>query len=400
MPIYLDYAATTPVDSRVAQKMHDYLTMDGCFGNPASHSHLFGWEAEKAVNWAREQVAHLIHASPKEIIWTSGATESNNLAIKGAAQFHQKKGRHIITSKTEHKAVLDPCHYLSQAGFEVTYLDPDANGIITLETVRAAVRDDTTLVSVMYANNETGTLNDIASIGEFTRANGIVFHVDGAQAAGKVNVDVNTENIDLLSLNAHKIYGPKGIGALYVRRKPRMRLAAQIHGGGHERGFRSGTLPTHQIIGMGEAYRIANDELSADQTHVKSLANQLWDGLKNLPEVYMNGANAPRIDNIMNISFGFVEGDALMRAVSELAVSSGSACTSGSVEPSYVLRALGVPDDLASSSIRFSFGRMTTEADIRRTVELMLVEVEKLRQLSPLWTVRQNGISHSNATEF
>lgn len=400
MPIYLDYAATTPVDSRVAQKMHDYLTMDGCFGNPASHSHLFGWEAEKAVNWAREQVAHLIHASPKEIIWTSGATESNNLAIKGAAQFHQKKGRHIITSKTEHKAVLDPCHYLSQAGFEVTYLDPDANGIITLETVRAAVRDDTTLVSVMYANNETGTLNDIASIGEFTRANGIVFHVDGAQAAGKVNVDVNTENIDLLSLNAHKIYGPKGIGALYVRRKPRMRLAAQIHGGGHERGFRSGTLPTHQIIGMGEAYRIANDELSADQTHVKSLANQLWDGLKNLSEVYMNGANAPRIDNIMNISFGFVEGDALMRAVSELAVSSGSACTSGSVEPSYVLRALGVPDDLASSSIRFSFGRMTTEADIRRTVELMLVEVEKLRQLSPLWTVRQNGISHSNATEF
>lgn len=400
MPIYLDYAATTPVDSRVAQKMHDYLTMDGCFGNPASHSHLFGWEAEKAVNWAREQVAHLIHASPKEIIWTSGATESNNLAIKGAAQFHQKKGRHIITSKTEHKAVLDPCHYLSQAGFEVTYLDPDANGIITLETVRSAVRDDTTLVSVMYANNETGTLNDIASIGEFTRANGIVFHVDGAQAAGKVNVDVNTENIDLLSLNAHKIYGPKGIGALYVRRKPRMRLAAQIHGGGHERGFRSGTLPTHQIIGMGEAYRIANDELSADQTHVKSLANQLWDGLKNLPEVYMNGANAPRIDNIMNISFGFVEGDALMRAVSELAVSSGSACTSGSVEPSYVLRALGVPDDLASSSIRFSFGRMTTEADIRRTVELMLVEVEKLRQLSPLWTVRQNGISHSNATEF
>lgn len=400
MPIYLDYAATTPVDSRVAQKMHDYLTMDGCFGNPASHSHLFGWEAEKAVNWAREQVAHLIHASPKEIIWTSGATESNNLAIKGAAQFHQKKGRHIITSKTEHKAVLDPCHYLSQAGFEVTYLDPDANGIITLETVRSAVRDDTTLVSVMYANNETGTLNDIASIGEFTRANGIVFHVDGAQAAGKVNVDVNTENIDLLSLNAHKIYGPKGIGALYVRRKPRMRLAAQIHGGGHERGFRSGTLPTHQIIGMGEAYRIANDELSADQTHVKSLANQLWDGLKNLPEVYMNGANAPRIDNIMNISFGFVEGDALMRAVSELAVSSGSACTSGSVEPSYVLRALGVPDDLASSSIRFSFGRMTTEADIRRTVELMLVEVEKLRQLSPLWTVRQNGASHSNATEF
>lgn len=400
MPIYLDYAATTPVDSRVAQKMHDYLTMDGCFGNPASHSHLFGWEAEKAVNWAREQVANLIHASPKEIIWTSGATESNNLAIKGAAQFHQKKGRHIITSKTEHKAVLDPCHYLSQAGFEVTYLDPDANGIITLETVRAAVRDDTTLVSVMYANNETGALNDIASIGEFTRANGIVFHVDGAQAAGKVNVDVNTENIDLLSLNAHKIYGPKGIGALYVRRKPRMRLVAQIHGGGHERGFRSGTLPTHQIIGMGEAYRIANDELSADQTHVKSLANQLWDGLKNLPEVYMNGANAPRIDNIMNISFGFVEGDALMRAVSELAVSSGSACTSGSVEPSYVLRALGVPDDLASSSIRFSFGRMTTEADIRRTVELMLVEVEKLRQLSPLWTVRQNGISHSNATEF
>lgn len=389
MPIYLDYAATTPVDPRVAEKMHGYLTLDGNFGNPASHSHVFGWEAEKAVNWAREQVAELIQASPKEIVWTSGATESNNLAIKGTAHFHQKKGKHIITSKTEHKAVLDPCHHLAQSGFDITYLEPNADGAITLDEVKAAVRDDTLLVSIMYANNETGICNDIAAIGEFTRANQIILHVDGAQAAGKLAIDVNAHNIDLLSLNAHKIYGPKGIGALYVRRKPRMRLTAQMHGGGHERGFRSGTLPTHQIVGMGEAYRLAKDELITDQAHVKQLADQLWQGLQHLPAVYLNGETAPRIDNVMNISFGFIEGDALMRAVSELAVSSGSACTSGSLEPSYVLRAMGVADELAASSIRFSFGRMTTEADIARTIELVTDAVKKLRELSPLWAMHQ-----------
>ncbi len=392
MAIYLDYAATTPVEQQVAHKMMNYLTIDGNFGNPASHSHHFGWQAEKAVNRAREQVAALINASPKEIIWTSGATESDNLAIKGSAYVNQRKGKHIITSKTEHKAVLDSCHQLQREGFAVTYLDPNADGAIGLAEVKAAVRDDTILVSLMYVNNETGVVNDIAAIGAFTRQHNIVLHVDGAQAAGKIAIDVDADNIDLLSLTAHKIYGPKGIGALYVRRKPRIRLQAQMHGGGHERGFRSGTLPTHQVVGMGEAYRLAKEELKKDQAHVKLLAERLWNGLKDIPEIYLNGANAKRIDNVMNISFAFVDGEALMRSISELAVSSGSACTSGSHEPSYVLRALGVSDELASSSIRFSFGRMTSVADIDRAIDLIRTAVEKLRALSPLWEMHQDGI--------
>ncbi len=392
MAIYLDYAASTPVDQRVAHKMMNYLTIDGNFGNPASHSHNFGWQAEKAVNQAREQVAALINASPKEIVWTSGATESDNLAIKGLAYINQRKGKHIITSKTEHKAVLDTCYQLGRAGFDVTYLDPNADGAISLAEVKGAVRDDTILVSLMYVNNETGIINDIANIGQFTRENNIIFHVDGAQAAGKIAIDVDANHIDLLSLTAHKIYGPKGIGALYVRRKPRIRLEVQMHGGGHERGFRSGTLPTHQIVGMGEAYRLAKEELGKDQAHVKLLAERLWNGLKDIPEVYLNGANARRIDNVMNISFAFVDGEALMRSISELAVSTGSACTSGSHEPSYVLRALGVSDELASSSIRFSFGRMTSIADIEQAIDLIRAAVEKLRALSPLWEMHQDGI--------
>lgn len=392
MSIYLDYAATTPVDKRVADKMINYLTIDGNFGNAASRSHIFGWEAEKAIDWSREQVANLINAGPKEIIWTSGATESDNLAIKGAAHFNQRKGKHIITSKTEHKAVLDTCRQLEREGFEVTYLDPNKDGAITVDEVKAAVRPDTTVISIMYANNETGVINDIANIGQFTRESKIIFHVDGAQAAGKIAIDVEADNIDLLSLTAHKIYGPKGIGALYVRRKPRVRLEAQMHGGGHERGFRSGTLPTHQIVGMGEAYRIAKQDLEKDQQHVKILADRLWNGVKDIPEVYLNGANAKRINNVMNISFAFIEGESLMMSINELAVSSGSACTSASLEPSYVLRALGVPDELASSSIRFSFGRMTTIDDIDRAIELIQAAVEKLRALSPLWEMHQAGI--------
>ncbi len=392
MSIYLDYAATTPVDKRVADKMINYLTIDGNFGNAASRSHIFGWEAEKAIDWSREQVANLINAGPKEIIWTSGATESDNLAIKGAAHFNQRKGKHIITSKTEHKAVLDTCRQLEREGFEVTYLDPNKDGAITVDEVKAAVRPDTTVISIMYANNETGVINDIANIGQFTRENKIIFHVDGAQAAGKITIDVDADNIDLLSLTAHKIYGPKGIGALYVRRKPRIRLEAQMHGGGHERGFRSGTLPTHQIVGMGEAYRIAKQDLEKDQQHVKILADRLWNGVKDIPEVYLNGANAKRINNVMNISFAFIEGESLMMSINELAVSSGSACTSASLEPSYVLRALGVADELASSSIRFSFGRMTTIDDIDRAIELIQAAVEKLRALSPLWEMHQAGI--------
>lgn len=392
MAIYLDYAATTPVDQRVADKMVNYLTIDGNFGNPASRSHHFGWDAEKDVDWAREQVANLINAGSKEIIWTSGATESDNLAVKGATLFNQRRGKHIVTSKTEHKAVLDPCRQLERQGFEVTYLDPNEDGAITLAEVKAAVRDDTILVSIMHVNNETGIINDIHAIGAFTRENKIIFHVDGAQAAGKIPIDVEADNIDLLSLTAHKIYGPKGVGALYIRRKPRIRLESLIHGGGHERGFRSGTLPTHQIVGMGEAYRIAQIDLEKDQTHVKQLANRLWDGVKDIPEVYLNGANAKRIDNVMNISFAFIEGESLMMSINELAVSSGSACTSASLEPSYVLRAMGVADELASSSIRFSFGRMTTEADIDRAIELIRVAVDKLRALSPLWEMHQDGI--------
>jgi len=392
MAIYLDYAATCPVDQRVADKMMQYLTVNGNFGNAASRSHTFGWEAENAVDWSREQVAALISGSSKEIIWTSGATESDNLAIKGAAHFNQRKGKHIITAKTEHKAVLDTCRQLEREGFEVTYLDPNADGAITLAEVKAAVRDKTTLISIMYVNNETGVINDIAAIGAFTRQHKIIFHVDGAQAAGKIPIDVEADNIDLLSLTSHKVYGPKGIGALYVRRKPRVRLEAQMHGGGHERGFRSGTLPTHQIIGMGEAYRIAKEELERDSAHFNLLARRLWQGVASIPEVYLNGDNAKRVDNIMNISFAFIEGESLMMSINELAVSSGSACTSASLEPSYVLRALGVADELASSSIRFSFGRTTTLADIDRAIELILAAVDKLRALSPLWEMHQAGI--------
>lgn len=392
MAIYLDYAATTPVDPRVAEKMMQYLTIDGTFGNAASRSHQFGWSAEEAVDLARQQIADLIHADAKEIVFTSGATESDNLAIKGAAHFNQRKGKHIITSKTEHKAVLDTCRQLEREGFEVTYLDPDENGVITRDLVASALRDDTVLISIMYVNNETGIINEIPAIGALAREHKIVFHVDGAQAAGKIAIDVEADCIDLLSLTAHKIYGPKGIGALYVRRKPRVRLEAQMHGGGHERGFRSGTLPTHQIVGMGEAYRLAKLELEKDQAHVKVLATRLWDGLKDIPEVYLNGAHAPRIDNVVNISFAFIEGESLMMSINELAVSSGSACTSASLEPSYVLRALGVADELASSSIRFSFGRMTTVEDIDTAVALIRKAVDKLRALSPLWEMHEAGI--------
>ncbi len=390
--IYLDYAATNPVDSRVAEKMMHYLTTEGTFGNAASRSHRFGWEAEQAVEKAREQVASVINASAKEIIWTSGATESDNLALKGAARFNQRRGKHIITSKTEHKAVLDSCRQLEREGFEVTYLDPDENGTITLELVKQAVREDTTVVSIMYVNNETGIINDITAIGAFTREKGIVFHVDAAQAVGKTVVDVERDNIDLMSLASHKCYGPKGIGALYIRRKPRVRIEAIIHGGGHERGFRSGTLPTHQIVGMGEAYALVAAEFEQDKAHADKLAKRLWGGLKDIDEVYLNGEHANRVGNIMNISFAFIEGESLMMSISELAVSSGSACTSASLEPSYVLRALGVADELASSSIRFSFGRMTTEADIDRAIELIRHAVEKLRELSPLWEMHQSGI--------
>lgn len=386
--IYLDYAATSPVDVRVAKKMMDYLTPDGIFANAASHSHALGWQAEKAVNWAREQVAALINAGVKEIIWTSGATESDNLAIKGAAQWNQRKGKHIITSKTEHKAVLDTCAFLQKEGFEVTYLDPNGNGAITLNEVKNALRPDTVLVSIMYVNNETGIINDIANIGKFMRQQGIIFHVDGAQAAGKIHIDVDADSIDLLSLTAHKLYGPKGIGALYIRRKPRIRLQAQIHGGGHERGFRSGTLPTHQIVGMGEAYRLAKIEMAHDQAHSKALAEQLWNGVKDLPEVDINGRQALRSNNVLNLRFGFVDGEALMRELGELAVSSGSACISASFEPSYVLRALGVSDELAASSIRFSFGRMTRSEDIDHAIVLIRKAVKKLRALSPAWKIR------------
>lgn len=382
--IYLDYAATSPVDTRVAEKMMNYLTLDGIFANPASHSHALGWQAEKAVNEAREQVAELINANVKEIIWTSGATESDNLAIKGAAQFNQHKGKHIITAKTEHKAVLDTCAFLQREGFDVTYLDPNANGVITVTEVQNALRPDTILVSIMYVNNETGIINDIANIGKLAREKGLIFHVDGAQAAGKIAIDVNADNIDLLSLTAHKIYGPKGIGALYVRRKPRIRLQAQIHGGGHERGFRSGTLPTHQVVGMGEAYRLAKAEITQDQAHSKILADKLWHGIKDLPEVDINGAKAERSHNVLNIRFGSVNGEALIRELSELAVSSGSACISASFEPSYVLRALGISDEQAASSIRFSFGRMTRLEDIDRTVVLIRQALETLRKLSAL----------------
>ncbi|EFH73300.1 aminotransferase NifS [Vibrio cholerae RC385] len=392
LPIYLDYSATCPVDPRVAEKMVQYMTMDGTFGNPASRSHRYGWQAEEAVDTAREQIAALLNADPREIVFTSGATESDNLAIKGVAHFYNKQGKHIITSKTEHKAVLDTMRQLEREGFEVTYLDPESNGLIDLAKLEAAMRDDTILVSIMHVNNEIGVVQDIAAIGELCRSRKVVFHVDAAQSAGKVAIDVQEMNVDLISLSAHKAYGPKGIGALYVRRKPRIRLEAQMHGGGHERGFRSGTLPTHQIVGMGEAFRIAKEELQQDYDHALKLRNRLLDGIKDMEAVTINGDLDQRVPHNLNVSFAFVEGESLLMALKDLAVSSGSACTSASLEPSYVLRALGLNDELAHSSIRFSFGRFTTEAEIDYAIELIRVAVDKLRAMSPLWDMYKDGV--------
>ncbi len=396
LPIYLDYSATTPIDERVAAKMAEYLTIEGRFGNPASRSHEFGWKAEQAVDLARQQVADLIHADPREIVWTSGATESDNLAIKGAAHFYRKKGNHIVTVKTEHKAVLDTCRQLEREGFEVTYLGPEDNGLIDIEKLKAATTDDTILISVMHVNNEIGVIQDIAAIGEFARDKKIIFHVDAAQSAGKVEIDMETLKVDLMSFSAHKIYGPKGIGALYVRRKPRVRLEAQMHGGGHERGLRSGTLATHQIVGMGEAFRIAGEEMASENDRIRMLRDRLYDGLKDAEEVYVNGDYDHRIAGNINISFNFVEGESLIMALRDLAVSSGSACTSASLEPSYVLRALGRNDELAHSSIRFGIGRFTTVEEIDYTIDVVKKAVDKLRDLSPLWDMYKDGIDLSS----
>ncbi|MFA0435980.1 IscS subfamily cysteine desulfurase [Vibrio breoganii] len=392
LPIYLDYSATCPVDERVAEKMVQYMTMDGTFGNPASRSHRYGWQAEEAVDTAREQIADLFNADPREIVFTSGATESDNLAIKGAARFYSKKGKHIITCKTEHKAVLDPCRQLEREGFEVTYLAPEANGIIDLNKLKDAMREDTVLVSIMHVNNEIGVIQDITSIGELCRERKIVFHVDAAQSAGKLPIDVQETKVDLLSLSAHKAYGPKGIGALYVRRKPRIRLEAQMHGGGHERGFRSGTLPTHQIVGMGEAFRVAKLDMEKDYQHALNLRNRLFNAVKDLEAVTVNGDFEQRVPHNLNVSFAFVEGESLLMSLKDLAVSSGSACTSASLEPSYVLRALGLNDELAHSSVRFSFGRYTTEEEIDYAVEQIRTAVTKLRDMSPLWDMYKEGI--------
>ena len=389
-PIYLDYAATTPVDKRVAEKMIPYLTET--FGNPASSSHAFGWVAEEAVEKARADIAALINADAKEIVFTSGATESDNLAIKGAANFYNTKGKHLITVKTEHKAVLDTMRELERQGFEVTYLGVQENGLIDLEELKAAIRDDTILISVMWVNNEIGVVQDIPAIGAICRERKIIFHVDAAQACGKVPVDVEAAKIDLLSMSGHKVYGPKGIGALYVRRKPRVRLEAQMHGGGHERGFRSGTLPTHQIVGMGEAFRIAKEELEQDMAHYRKLRDIFLKGIEGIEEVYINGDLEHRAPNNLNVSFNFVEGESLIMAVKELAVSSGSACTSASLEPSYVLRALGRNDELAHSSLRITFGRMTTEEEVQFAAELIKSKIGKLRELSPLWEMFKDGI--------
>ena len=391
-PIYLDYSSTTPVDPRVADKMMECLTLEGNYGNPASRSHMLGWKAEEAVETARRQIADLIKADPREIVWTSGATEADNLAIKGVAHFYSKKGKHIITSKIEHKAVLDSCRQLEREGCEVTYLDPDDKGLISPQTVADAIREDTILVSLMHVNNEIGVVNDIEEIGKITRKKGVIFHVDAAQSTGKIDIDLENMQVDLMSLTAHKTYGPKGIGALYVRRKPRVRIAPQIHGGGHERGMRSGTLATHQIVGMGEAYRIAKEEMHQDHERVLTLRNRLLDGLKDIEEVYVNGDIGNRIAGNLNISFNFVEGESLMMALRDLAVSSGSACTSASLEPSYVLRALGLNDELAHSSLRITVGRFTTEEEIDYAVEKIHEAVAKLRELSPLWDMYKDGV--------
>lgn len=393
-PIYLDYSATTPVDKRVAAKMIPFLTED--FGNPASRSHPFGWTAEKAVEEAREEVAKLVNADPREIVWTSGATESNNLAIKGAAHFYSAtKGKHVITVATEHKAVIDPVRELEREGFEATFLQPEPNGLIDLEKFKAAIRPDTVLASVMFVNNEIGVIQDIEAIGNICRENNIIFHVDSAQATGKVAIDLEKLPVDLMSFSAHKTYGPKGIGALYVRRKPRIRIEAQMHGGGHERGMRSGTLATHQIVGMGEAFRIAREEMGAENERVRMLRDRLLKGLQEIDEVYVNGDLEHRVPHNLNISFNFVEGESLIMAVKDIAVSSGSACTSASLEPSYVLRALGRSDELAHSSIRFSIGRFTTEEDVDYTINLMKSKIGKLRELSPLWEMHLDGVDLS-----
>lgn len=389
-PIYLDYSATTPVDPEVVEKMVPWLYEH--FGNPASRSHAFGWEAEEAVENARKQVAELVNADPREIVWTSGATESNNLAIKGAAHFYAERGKHIITIKTEHKAVLDTTRELERQGFEVTYLDVQENGLIDLDVLKAAIRPDTILISVMFVNNEIGVVQDIASIGELCREKGIVFHVDAAQAAGKVDIDLQTLKVDLMSFSAHKTYGPKGIGALYIRRKPRIRIEAQMHGGGHERGFRSGTLATHQIVGMGEAFHLAKLHMQEENERIRALRDRLWNGLSEIEEVYLNGDMDQRVPHNLNVSFNYVEGESLIMAIKELAVSSGSACTSASLEPSYVLRALGRNDELAHSSIRFTIGRFTTEEEIDFAVELIKSRVGKLRDMSPLWEMAKEGI--------
>ena len=390
--IYLDYASTTPVDPRVASKMMDFLTPEGEFGNPASLSHRFGWKADEAVEEARSHVANLVNCDPREVVWTSGATEADNLAIKGVARFYKSKGNHIITSKIEHKAVLDPCRQLEREGFEVTYLDPDDKGVISPEAVKAAIKDSTVLVSIMHINNELGTVNDISKIGDVTRDKGIFFHVDAAQSTGKVNIDLEKMSVDLMSFSAHKTYGPKGVGALYVRRKPRVRLEALIHGGGHESGMRCGTLATHHIVGMGEAFRLANKQMEEDHKKISKYHEKFLDKVKEIDHVYINGDLNNKVPNILNVSFNFVEGESLIMGLKDIAVSSGSACTSASLEPSYVLRALGRKDELAHSSIRFSFGRFTSDDDVKNTLDILGNVVHRLRELSPLWEMHLDGI--------
>ena len=395
LPIYLDYSATTPVDPRVAKKMCECLTLDGNFGNAASRSHVYGWRAEEAIENARRQVADLIKADPREIVWTSGATESNNLAIKGIAHFYVSKGKHIITSKLEHKAVLDTTRQLEREGYEVTYLDPTDEGLVTADMVAAALRDDTVLVSIMHVNNEIGTINDIAAIGELTRSKGVLFHVDAAQSAGKIDIDLEKLKVDLMSFSAHKIYGPKGMGALYVSRKPRVRLEAQMHGGGHERGMRSGTLATHQIVGMGEAFELARLEMAEESKRIAELNKRFYDKVRDMEELYLNGSATQRVPHNLNLSFNYVEGESLIMALKDMAVSSGSACTSASLEPSYVLRALGRSDELAHSSIRFTFGRFTTEEEVDHAAGQIREAVQRLRDLSPLWDMHNDGVDLS-----
>ena len=392
MPIYLDYSSTTPVDERVAKKMLECLTVEGKFGNPASRSHPYGWDSDKLIDEARINVANLLNADKREIVWTSGATESDNLGIKGAAYFNKSKGNHLITLTTEHKAVLDTMRFLESDGFEVTYLDPQDNGLIDLEVLKNAIKPETILISIMHVNNEIGVIQDMESIGKLCKEKKILFHVDAAQSPGKVEIDVHKYNIDLCSLSAHKAYGPKGIGALYVRRKPRVRIQAQMHGGGHERGFRSGTLPTHQIVGMGEAFRLAKEEMDIDNSRIKKLRDILWNGLKDMEEIYLNGDLSQRIPGNLNVSFNYVEGESLIMAIKGMAVSSGSACTSASLEPSYVLRALGRDDELAHSSIRMTIGKYTTEEEINISIKLLKDAVTKLRELSPLWDMYKDGV--------